>query len=101
VQRDPLSGTSLKWSEGAMERKAWLPGAPGELIEYVFYKSHRKKRSDREIYLERLTPCESSPLFKKKYRLYSSSSFSTPVFFTLGFHISSGIQAGAPLGFFT
>ena len=43
--------------------------APGELIEYVFYKPHREKRRDKEIYLERLTPCESSSLFKKKYRL--------------------------------
>jgi hypothetical protein len=53
---------------GVKNQKAWLPVAPLELIELVFYKSHSEKRSDKEIYLERLTPCESSPLFKKKDR---------------------------------
>ena len=39
--------------------------------------------------------------FLEDSSLYISSSFSTPTFFTFGFQILSGIQAGAPLGFAT
>ncbi len=68
------------------------------IISLINDYEHKIREAMR--YVRLMDQTGQNSLFEE-IRFYSSSSFSTPIFFTFGFQILSGIQVGAPLGFVT